>query len=85
MMTASCIKDFEGLIGGHAYTVLGVLELKDEKNQVAQQLISLRNAIGQEEFTGAWNNYDESRWSLKFRSQAQKGEGIFYMAVPEFK
>ena len=69
-MTASCIKDFEGLIGGHAYTVLGVLELKDEKNQVAQQLISLRNAIGQEEFTGAWNKYDESRWSLKFRSQA---------------
>jgi len=30
-MTASCTKDFEGLIGGHAYTVVGVLELKDEK------------------------------------------------------
>jgi|TARA_B110000285_G_scaffold132253_1_gene148471 hypothetical protein len=22
IMTASCLKDFEGLIGGHAYTIL---------------------------------------------------------------
>lgn len=23
VMTASCLKDFEGLIGGHAYTIIG--------------------------------------------------------------
>jgi len=25
-MTASCLQDYQGLIGGHAYTVLGVAE-----------------------------------------------------------
>ena len=52
-MTASCNKDFEGLIGGHAYTILGV------NNSTNTSLVKLRNPIGQEEYTGPWNNFDK--------------------------
>lgn len=39
IMTASCLKDFEGLIGGHAYSIMGIKELKNDKGSVVNQLI----------------------------------------------
>ena len=67
IMTASCLKDYAGLIGGHAYTILGVQELTDRKGIVSEQLIKLRNAIGLEEYTGPWNNDDDGRWTKAYR------------------
>jgi len=36
IMTASCLKDFEGLIGGHAYTIMGYKELKNDNGSVTE-------------------------------------------------
>ena len=47
----------------------------------------MRNPIGQEEYTGAWNNEDEERWSKEFKKQVNfdKTQGYFYMTVEDFK
>jgi hypothetical protein len=46
----------------------------------------MRNPIGQEEYTGPWNNEDDS-WTNDFKSQAkfEKSQGFFYMTVEDFK
>jgi hypothetical protein len=36
IMTASCLKDYQGLVGGHAYTIIGVQELFKNGGQIAQ-------------------------------------------------
>lgn len=84
IMTASCLRDYEGLIGGHAYTIIGIIELqKGEK--LTQQLIQLRDPIGTEEYTGPWNNQD-TRWTTDYKKQANfKDSNSFYMPVKQFK
>ena len=86
-MTASCLKDYQGLIGGHAYTILGVQELLAKDRQISEQLIKLRNPIGLEEYTGPWNNDDDTRWTQSYRKQAKlnKVDNSFFMEVEEFK
>jgi len=61
-MTASCFRDFEGLLAGHVYTVIGVYELISPEGNIDAQLLKLRNPLSQQtQFTGAWNIKDE-RW-----------------------
>lgn len=55
-------------------------------------MIKLRNPIGQEEYTGLWNNFDKLRWSARYQKQANlsksldgNGQGFFYMDVASFK
>ena len=60
IVTASCLKDYNGLVGGHAYTVLHVQELADEK------LIQLRSPTGTERYIGPFGNTDP-RWSDDLR------------------
>jgi hypothetical protein len=36
-MTASCFNDYKGLIGGHSYTIIGILELKSEESKNVSQ------------------------------------------------
>lgn len=86
IMTASCLKDFEGLIGGHAYSIMGIKELKNDKGSVVNQLIQLKNPIGQEEYTGPWNNLDDKRWTSELKKQASSTErGSFFMDLKDFK
>ena len=36
ILTASCLKDFEGLIGDRAYTIMGVKVLKHKNGTVSE-------------------------------------------------
>lgn len=71
---------------------MGVLELRKDNGEIEEQLIKLRNPIGQEEYTGLWNNFDKIRWTESYKKQANlsksldgNGAGFFYMDVSSFK
>jgi len=44
-MTAACVNGYASLVTGHAYSLLGVLELKI-KDQVVAKLLKMRNPWG---------------------------------------
>ena len=56
VMTAGCHNQFDGLVTGHAYSVLGAAELDGEK------LIKMRNPWGNEKYTGPYHDGD-SVWT----------------------
>jgi len=51
---------YYGLVPGHAYTVLGVYELKGEK------VLKLHNPWSKEKYTGPWRDNDP-RWTADLR------------------
>ena len=87
MMTAGTTKntnDFKlqkiGLTPGHAYTVLGVLEINNEK------VIKLRNPWGNFEFSGDWSDYS-NKWTEELKKKYEfnkKNDGVFYMSYNDF-
>ena len=87
MMTAGTTKNTNnfklqkiGLTPGHAYTVLGVLEINSEK------VIKLRNPWGNFEFTGDWSDYS-SKWTDELKKKYEfnkKNDGVFYMSYNDF-
>lgn len=65
IMTAACLKSHYGLIRMHAYTLVGVVDLK--KDGVShQKLVKLRNPWGQEMYEGPWKDDDEL-WTADFK------------------
>ena len=84
VMTAgtSASEDVEdvGLSPGHAFTVLGVHEIKGEK------VIRLRNPWGEGEFNGDWSDYS-SKWTEPLKEQFhyyEKEDGDFFMGYKDF-
>ena len=47
-----------GLVGSHAYTLLGAADLK-EGNKTVHKLIKVRNPWGHEMYTGPWRDDDK--------------------------
>ena len=75
-------KDFSdiGLENAHAYTVLGVHEIKGEK------VIRLRNPFGEKEFNGDWSD-NSTKWTEELRKQYnyyEKDDGDFFMGYNDF-
>ena len=69
-----------GLTPGHAYTVLGILEINIEK------VIKLRNPWGNFEFSGDWSDYS-SKWTEELKIKYEfnkKNDGTFYMSYNDF-
>ena len=69
-----------GLIAGHAYTVLGLHEIKGEK------VIRLRNPWGEENYNGAWSD-NSSKWTKELKEKYkfdEKEDGDFYMGYKDF-
>ena len=69
-----------GLQSGHAYTVLGIYEIKGER------VIRLRNPWGMEEFNGDWSDYS-SKWTDDLKKQYnyyEKDDGDFFMGYNDF-
>lgn len=86
IMVGACMKEEYGLVGFHAYTLLGVVDLKTDGESV-QRLIKLRNPWGVEMYTGDWNDND-SRWTDDFKAQAklvQEDDGIFHMPLENYR
>jgi hypothetical protein len=69
-----------GLSRGHAFTVLGIHEIKGER------VIRLRNPWGEGEFSGDWSDYS-SKWTEELREQYkyfEKDDGDFFMGYQDF-
>jgi len=85
-MTAACIHAHVSLVTGHAYTILGTVELK-AGNTVIQQLVKMRNPWGREKYDGPWNDKDP-KWTETLKKQANlvvADDGIFHMPIEDFK
>ena len=85
-MTAATQKAALGLVPGHAYSLLGVYELKDRNGGTVERLVHMRNPWANEKYTGPWS--DSSRnWTADFKSQvpfAQQNEGKFFISIKDF-
>ncbi|PVD30370.1 hypothetical protein C0Q70_09635 [Pomacea canaliculata] len=69
-----------GLIGGHAYTVTGVAEIK------GTMLLRVRNPWGHTEWTGAWSD-KSTEWEGVPEEQLQrekKDDGEFWVCLADF-
>ena len=76
--------DEVGLCAGHAYTVLGVLEIDTGKG--IEKVVHLRNPYGNGEFNGDWSDYSE-KWTPELKKKYNlviKDDGDFYMAFDDF-
>lgn len=56
-MNAACMKQFDNLVTGHAYTLLGATTITTSSGQTVD-LIQMRNPWGSEKYTGPWSKDD---------------------------
>ena len=76
--------DGVGLSAGHAYTVLGVMEIKTANG--VEKVVRLRNPYGNGEFNGDWSDYSK-KWTPELTKQYKlviKDDGDFYMSFDDF-
>ena len=91
LMTAgtSCDEDLPleemGLVPGHAYTVVKVVEILNGSNK--EKLINLRNPWGHKEWAGDWSD-SSNKWTKDIRIQCHnydvKDDGSFWMSFEDF-
>ena len=88
-MTSSCCRNGPGgeqpstygLISGHAYTLLDVVDLEG-----GPTLAKLRNPWSSESYHGPWSDSD-SRWTAAWKEQVNlvvADDGIFFMDYDEY-
>ena len=72
-----------GLVPGHAYTVLRVKEFNTSYGRV--RLVNMRNPWGNGEWSGEWCD-SSSRWNTVSggRPTAKKNDGSFWMSIEDF-
>ena len=76
--------DGVGLSAGHAYTVLGVMEI--ETADGVEKVVRLRNPYGNGEFNGDWSDYSK-KWTPELKEKYNlviKDDGDFYMSYDDF-
>ncbi|KAM8952265.1 calpain-2 catalytic subunit-like [Pelodytes ibericus] len=76
----------QGLVKGHAYSVIGVSEVEQDGRIV--QLLRLRNPWGKVEWNGRWSD-NSPLWSLldtavRTKLQVQREDGEFWMQMEDF-
>ena len=82
-MTLASMRKWNGLAQGHAYTLLGVYELKDTSGRVVHQLAHVRNPWSKEGWKGNWNDRDP-KWTAAFKKQVpykSANDGSFFMNI----
>ena len=76
--------DAVGLSAGHAYTVLGVMEIETANG--LEKVVRLRNPYGNGEFNGDWSDYSK-KWTPELKKKYNlviKDDGDFYMSFDDF-
>lgn len=90
-----------GLVGSHAYSLLGAVEVfvegfaksrlaqntDDRKSKGFRRLVKIRNPWGRGEWKGDWSN-NSHLWSSDLKKKLDvrsKEDGIFYMDLSDFK
>ena len=71
-----------GLVPGHAYTIVSVREFQTSYGNV--RLVNMRNPWGNGEWSGEWCD-SSSRWNLVSggKPKSQKNEGTFWMSIED--
>jgi len=82
-MTAPCCNGgyYKGLVSGHAYTLLNVLELS-----TGEKLARVRNPWSQGEWKGDWSD-SSSKWTAALKEEAgyvNANDGQFFMPFKTF-
>jgi calpain-15 len=75
-----------GLVGGHSYGLLGVVELTDMFGDTVQ-LVKLRNPWGNFEWNGAWSD-NSGDWTPELQKQAGwtvEDDGTFFMCMDDLR
>jgi hypothetical protein len=67
VVTAACMSGAQGVIGKHAYSVLGIKTIVDENGATVAELLRVRNPWGRTEFNGNWSD-SSSLWTPKFKA-----------------
>ena len=82
-MGAACQVSHHHMVSGHAYGVIGALELKGGAHD-GQKLIKMRNPWGKGEYDGPWSETD-AEWTADYRKQAEgystTNIGEYYIAL----
>jgi len=65
-MTAASMASYQGLASGHAYSLLGVYELKDTSGRVIEQLVHMRNPWAREGWKGKWSD-GSTAWTENYK------------------
>ena len=72
-----------GIVLGHAYSVIGVVELS-----TGDRLIKLRNPHGSDSYHGDWSD-ESSKWTDALRAEAgaenNKRDGIIFLTVEDYR
>ncbi|KAI5616703.1 hypothetical protein C0J50_23632 [Silurus asotus] len=82
----SNVKQDNGLVAGHAYTITGVTMVTSNGNQV--QLVRLFNPWGETEWNGNWSDGSQTWMTIseeerkKYRNNVEDGE--FWMSMEDF-
>jgi len=82
MSAGSGKKENEGIVSGHAYSILYVKELKE----IGLKIMKLRNPYGEVEWTGDWSD-DSDLWTKELREELKvnsEDDGIFWISFDDF-
>lgn len=75
-----------GLVGGHSYGLIGVVEIRDRFDDPVQ-LIKLRNPWGDFEWNGDWSD-DSDCWTeetKKIAGWTNENDGTFFMSIEDLR
>jgi hypothetical protein len=76
----------KGIVQGHAYSIFQLVEEEDGHGNTAK-LVQLKNPWGRREWTGAWSDFDKTRWTRRMRTKlkfSKKDDGLFWMSFDDF-
>lgn len=87
-MTTGCCYNggTDGLISGHAYSLLDIKELTNDNGEVVHTIVQVRNPWSNEHYTGKWRD-DDPDWTDAWKEQAGlvvKNDGKFWMPYDTF-
>jgi hypothetical protein len=78
-------KSGEGLVSGHAYSILDVREVMDSRGKLAR-LVQIRNPWGKFEWTGNFSD-NSPLWTPQAKAELKietKDDGVFWMPFEDF-
>ena len=87
VISTACFSGANGLVAGHAYTIIGVTTVTLPNNGGYQRLVKARNPWGSEKYTGKWSDKSDL-WTDAMRNQAgsvMANDGIFFIPIEEYK
>lgn len=87
VLTAASMDGLYGLAKGHAYSLIGVYEIKSSTGSIVERLVHMRNPWKSESYNGPWRDGD-SIWTTAYKAQVpykSGNDGNFFIPLSYFK